>query len=221
MRLIKIIKLQIKSIVRHIPVYDFWLRLYRKKILSVWEKSNKLGSPPHLIKQMVIKEYARRFNINTLIETGTYLGDMINSVKDIFKEIYSIELDSDLFRVAQRRFRKYPHIHIIYGDSSKMLSEVLKLISTRCLFWLDAHYSGGFTAKGKKDTLIEEELDCILSNWVNGWVILIDDARLFVGQNGYPNLRELQLFILSRLSKYSPTINFDIKDDIIRIYTTQ
>lgn len=57
--------------------------------------------PPHLIKQETVKEYAHKFSIDILIETGTYLGDMVFAMKDVFSQIYSIELDSDLCMKAK------------------------------------------------------------------------------------------------------------------------
>ncbi|MDD5318778.1 MAG: hypothetical protein PHF79_03110, partial [Candidatus Pacebacteria bacterium] len=60
------------------------------------------------------------------------------------------------------------------------------------LFWLDAHFSGGKTAKSVLgDTPIEKELDIIFGSWTNGNVILIDDARLFTGTDNYPSLDNL------------------------------
>ena len=78
---------------------------------------------------------------------------------------------------------------------------------------MDAHYSGGITAKGKLDTPILEELHQILNHHVAGHVILIDDARFFVGRGGYPTLEEIRdLVTLLR-----PRSMFEIRDDIIRI----
>jgi hypothetical protein len=44
------------------------------------------------------------------------------------------------------------------------------------MFWLDRHYSGGFTAKGEKDCPIIEELDAISNGSHLKHSILIDDA---------------------------------------------
>ncbi|NCU33475.1 MAG: DUF4290 domain-containing protein, partial [Candidatus Moranbacteria bacterium] len=44
-----------------------------------WVDNGCLMPPPHKAKQMVLKEYAGRYNADTLIETGTFFGDMVNA----------------------------------------------------------------------------------------------------------------------------------------------
>ena len=112
---------------------------------------NRKGNPipaPDVVKQRTVKEYAKIFSVETFIETGTYLGDMVDAVRDTFKKIYSIELDATLCDQAKKKFSKHHNISIFHGDSSKVLPVILADISEPCLFWLDGHYSGGITAKG-------------------------------------------------------------------------
>src|SRR5258706_16154496 len=67
------------------------------KEIHKWESAGRPIPPPDAVKQKVVREYAERFRIKLLVETGTYLGDMINAVKDVFSVIHSIELDKALF----------------------------------------------------------------------------------------------------------------------------
>lgn len=210
---------KIKNFIRNTPLYDTSiyniLRLFKKKKeVRDWEKGGRRGSPPHLIKQKIVKEYARRFNIDTLIETGTYLGEMVSGTKDVFREIFSIELDNKLFERAKKKFANYPYIHIIHGDSGKILPKILASLRKPCLFWLDAHYSGGVTVKGDVETPIVEELKAILRHPNQNHVILIDDKDHFVGKRGYPDIKWLKNYIL----KHHPDWKFEIKDNIIRVY---
>ena len=71
-----------------------------------WERSGKPSPPPHGVKQIVLKKYAADFGAETMVETGTYLGDMVFAVADCFKRIVSVELSTHLYLRAQRRFRK-------------------------------------------------------------------------------------------------------------------
>lgn len=185
-----------------------------KKEYRKWTLSGKPIPPPHMVKQIIVKAYAAQFGINIFVETGTYLGEMVGAVKYNFKRIYSIELSHELYENARKKFSKHKHISIVNGDSAEVLPEILKYVKEPCLFWLDGHYSGGNTAKGKKETPIMEELKQICAHPVKNHLILIDDAREFTGQNDYPTIESLWTFIGARLPGYE----FDVQDDIIRIY---
>jgi len=205
----------IKKIIKGTFLYNIYRYFQLKKELQNWHKKGKSISLPSLMKQKIVKEYAKKFNISTFIETGTYMGDMVNATKKIFKKIYSIELDNKLSEEAKNRFSRFANIEIIHGDSKDILPRILSNITEPCLFWLDAHYSGGITARGKKETPIMEELNCILSHPLKEtFVILIDDARLFIGLNDYPDIKEIKSIIYK---KY-PGWMLEIKDDIIRIH---
>ena len=207
-----------KKIFKKTPIYPLFLKIKLEKkkkiIINDWLKKGKPAPPPHFVKQGVVKEYAKKFSITILIETGTYLGEMISAVKDVFDEIYSIELDIDLFTNAKKKFANIKNVHISQGDSSEALPELLTLIEQPCLFWLDGHYSGVITAKGDLNTPILNELKSIFSHKIKDHVILIDDARCFTGEEDYPTIKALKEFVI----KNRPDGVFEIKDDIIRIH---
>jgi len=75
-----------------------------------------------------------------------------------------VELSTELYERAKRKFSRYKHISIFKGDSSKVLPEILSQIEEPCLFWLDGHYSKGITATGEKETPILEELKHIFNH---------------------------------------------------------
>jgi hypothetical protein len=179
-----------------------------------WERQGRPSPPPHVVKEELIKSYAKNFNTNVLIETGTYLGDMVHAMRKSFARILSFELDPNLAAQAQQRFANDNHIQIIQGDSGKLLGEHIANINEPCLFWLDGHYSGGITGKGSLETPIKNELSAILSHPVDGHVILIDDARCFTGANDYPTIDELQTFVAER----KPNHKFSAEHDVIRIH---
>jgi hypothetical protein len=129
-------------------------RMIRKK----WERKGKPLPTPERIKQDIVKDYAKSFSLRTFIETGTYHGGMVHAVKRCFERIWSIELDKNLCEEARQRFRRDHHISIVQGDSGEVLPEILASVDTPSLFWLDGHYSGGDTAKGKLETPIRIEL---------------------------------------------------------------
>lgn len=79
---------------------------YDHKLHSKWVSSG--GQPPvsHFSKQKLLIEYAKRFNLSTLVETGTYLGDMLYALENNFKNFYSIELSKFYYKKALNRFKK-------------------------------------------------------------------------------------------------------------------
>jgi hypothetical protein len=180
--------------------------------LAEWEKNGRPLPPPHIVKQMAIGELREKYQPTILVETGTYLGDMVEAQRTQFTKIYSIELSQKLFRRAKKRFRDQQHITILQGDSGVVLNKLITEIDQLALFWLDGHYSGGITAKAEKECPVPEELETILKSSLPH-VILIDDARLFNGTQDYPTIEEIKNIIEKSHSAYS----LEIKDDIIRI----
>lgn len=157
------------------------------------------------------------FGLKIPVETGTYYGDMVEAVRKNFDRIYSIELSDELYEKAKKRFKREKHIELIHGNSSIELRNVINKINQPALFWLDAHYSGGVTARGDKDTPVYKELDCILNATDKGHVIIIDYARCFGADPAYPRIEELSDFIRSK----RPDAKIVVQYDSIRITPKQ
>ena len=179
-----------------------------------WIATSKTTLPPHYYKQLVVLDYAQSFNIKALIETGTYLGDMVDAMTNYFEIIVSIELSPQLHMNATQKFKNFKNVTLLLGDSGILLPDVLNHIKFRCLFWLDGHYSAGVTAKGDVNTPIIKELNSILEHAEDNHVILIDDARLFNGSEDYPTIKELEFLI----ENHGYSLN--VSNDIIRITPT-
>jgi hypothetical protein len=184
----------------------------QEKQLAEWEKNGRLSPPPHIVKQKTIDDYRKKYGFEILVETGTYLGDMVEAQRDNFKRIYSIELSERLFAKAKKRFKAFPHITILQGDSGIVLNKLAAELDQPAIFWLDGHYSGGITALGAKECPVPEELNAILKSKFDH-VILIDDARLFNGTNDYPTIREINAMLETKGKPFA----IETRDDIIRI----
>ena len=185
-------------------------------IINFWATEYR----PHTLKVQTVLIYGAYFKINTLIETGTYRGDMVQAAVNQYQKVISIELEPTLFLRAKVKFSKYPNINILLGDSGKVLPRILQSINEPCVFWLDGHYIPLTldTAKGNVDTPIMQELAAILDHPIKNHVILIDDARCFIGPNkvlkNYPTIKELKDLVAYKRSD----LKFVVEDDIIRIY---
>lgn len=178
-----------------------------------WISQGCVGPAPPPIKRTIIKSYLKRYQLREFIETGTHLGDTLADVaSNRSVSCHSIELDHDLYTQADNRFCNWQNVKTHQGDSGEVLPKILTTLHGPALFWLDGHYSGGVTAKGKADTPISIELEAILDSRIKGHVVLIDDARCFDGTSGYPFIEGF-LGTVRRNSSYS----IEISADIIRL----
>lgn len=194
-------------------VWSLLKKIYSIKQLKDWKLNGFPNPPPHIVKENVIHGYREKTGYMLFIETGTFLGDMVEVQKKHFKKIISIELSRDLYKKAQKRFKRDRNVEIIQGDSGEILPLVLSNIEVPAIFWLDGHYSEGFTAKGDIACPVYKELSAIFNSKIPEYVILIDDARCFTGVGDFPEIGELIDFIRTRCGNCEITI----ESDIIRI----
>lgn len=179
---------------------------YTSKIL---EPENSPSSSE--TKKKTVIRLAKESKARVFIETGTYIGRMLEAVNRYFDVLYSIEIDKKLHLFCKKKFQNNKKIHLFCGDSARILSKILKKVKSPTFFWLDAHYSGGITSMAKTKTPIEAELKIILQKWQPGSRILIDDARLFNGSNGYPEIKDIEKLI-KKLG-----LKITLKNDILLI----
>jgi hypothetical protein len=183
----------------HYPDYWYWILRGRP------ERS------PHLLKQKVVREYGERYQLTTLVETGTYYGEMVAAMKRQFSRIYSIEFVPELAERAQKKFARDAHIKIFCGDSKAVMPEVLALLTAPALVWLDAGYYG-WVGKKEDEQRLSAELDMILAH-PYPHIVLLDDARGLTGKDGYPSVSEVKQHIESKF----PTRSVEVQHDILRI----
>ncbi|MFZ4454889.1 MAG: hypothetical protein ACOYOT_01580 [Bacteroidales bacterium] len=179
---------------------------------SKWLKAGKPCPPNHSVKRVAIRKYQKESGYKTLVETGTYMGDMIYVQMNYFDELCTIELSEHYYKLAVERFKRFPKVKPYHGDSATKLGEITPKLNAPAIFWLDGHYSGGLTAKGASQCPVFGELDAILAT-PHKHIILIDDARLFTGSNDYPTIEEVKLYLQRKNMKF----DFSVEDDIIRI----
>lgn len=162
----------------------------------------------------ILREYGKRHGLRVFIETGTANGDTPAALVEDFDQLYTIEVGMAAFEAAQKRFRGEPKVLCLFGDSAKVLPQVLKQVDdTPALLWVDGHFCGA--DRGAKDTPVLEELEAIFATGIKH-VILIDDARLFQGMSHYgehdwPHIETVK--IVAKQHGY----HYECIDDIIRL----
>ncbi|WP_292757810.1 hypothetical protein [Methylophaga sp. UBA2689] len=154
--------------------------------------------------------------LNCLVEGGTYRGVTAKRMSFIFESIYTIEKSEEMFRIAENNLSEISNVIMLKGDTRQYLSKLLTE-NDNILFWLDAHWSGGKTyGKGDECPLIEE-LNIIFS-YKKNYIIMIDDARLFLSPPPLPH--EIRNWpSLSEIYKVLPD-GWDllILDDVIYLF---
>ena len=201
-----------RHLLRRTPFYGAYKKLGHHPDYWYWKLRGEPARAPHLLKQRTVRDYARRYRLRTLVETGTYYGEMVSAMRHHVERIYSIELDPRLARRAIAKFARWPHVTILEGDSGRLMPELLQTVTAPTLFWLDAGYYGWAGLIGETGRLAVE-LDAIFCHPVRGHVVLIDDARGLDGRNGALTVDQLR----RRVAAEFPDRAIEVKHDIVRI----
>jgi hypothetical protein len=172
--------------------------LFKQDEITLWQQRGFSLPAPQEVKLNVLKRHGGQ---NLWIETGTYEGTTTKSLAEFAKKVISIEPSLELSQKAKKKFSNVESVTIVTGTSEESLDSILNSLNESELsdvtFWLDGHFSDGFTFKGKIDTPIVEELGIICSHLgsIQKITILIDDVRCFkpneIKFSHYPSLSYL------------------------------
>ncbi|HKD79723.1 MAG TPA: hypothetical protein VKH81_08520 [Candidatus Angelobacter sp.] len=199
----------LRRLLRRTSFYGVYKALGHYPDYWYWQLRGRPIRSPHLLKQRTVREYAERYRLRVLVETGTYYGEMVAAMRKRFAEIYSVEFDSQLAQRAAKKFARWPQVHILEGDSQRVVPEILQQIKEPALFWLDAGYYGWAGLQGDKQRLTSE-LEAILGHPIPQHVVLMDDARGLNGQNGAPTVEELKRRIETEFAGRTVEVAYDI-----------
>jgi hypothetical protein len=160
-------------------------------------------------------------DLECFIETGTYLGDTVDEMCKVFDQVVSIELSNELFESTKSRFKGNSKVELLLGNSAEKLYESsIELAKKRPLIWLDAHWSGGNTARSSENTPVLAELKSLIKAGISDAIIIIDDIRYFIdipsgfevheANSGYPKLKEIIDFVASNWNGHECILNGDM-----------
>jgi hypothetical protein len=198
----------LRRLLQRTPIYGAYKALGHYPDYWYWILRGRPSRSPHLLKQKVVREYGKKFGLTTLVETGTYYGEMVAAMKGNFRRIYSIEFVPALAERATRKFARDAHVRIFRGDSRVLMPEVLALLQGPALFWLDAGYYSWVGMEPDKQRL-SAELEMILSH-PYPHIVLLDDARCLTGENGIPTVSDVKSHIEAKFPQRSVTVEFDV-----------
>lgn len=160
-----------------------------------------------------VRRFAEAYDIKIFIETGTAGGASIKAASEVFEVCHSIEISK-----RPMDYIDFPENVIIHmGDSGSLLKDIAKPYKgQRICFWLDAHWSENYEAP--EDVQECPLLDEITAIKGHDCLILIDDARLFLGPHPWPcDYRKWPSFqdVFVRLNDCFPKHTITMVDDYI------
>lgn len=172
------------------------------------------GIPKELVLQL-----KSIFNIDTFIETGTFKGKTTSWAANNFKSVFTVEFSKVFYDAAVKNLSRYPNIKVFFGSSPNRLPEILEMLSSPAIFWLDAHWCGGSTYGAGDECPLLDEITLVMARNENH-IIIIDDARLFLkppskhhSGDQWPGMNE----IVGLLSKKQGYYTFCCEDVIVSI----
>jgi hypothetical protein len=206
----------LRKFLQRTPFYSAYKSIFHYPDYWYWKLRPPPKRPPHLVKQRALLEYSRKYSLRTLVETGTYYGEMVAALRTQFDRIDSVESVPELAGAATRKFQSHPHVRILEGESQIVIPTILQSLTAPAIFWLDAGYYKWDGLPRNKQRLAME-LEAIFSDRVGGHVVLIDDADTLefrMGESPVPrNAAELE----ANLSAAFPARRVEIRDNIVRI----
>lgn len=138
---------------------------------------------------------ARKYGIDSFVETGTFHGDAARFAAKLFPRVVTIEIKREY---QEQAILQSPgaNIEFLLGDSASVLPDVVAGLTGTALFWLDGHAGAGFYADEDNCPLLSE-LRAIGTS-PHPHVIMVDDARAFLAPcpppfkfEAWPALREV------------------------------
>jgi len=134
----------------------------------------------HELNLILLKTNKSKNDFDLFVETGSYLGETLNEIRNNFNKIISIEITEKYSNYCKQRYINDKNIEIIKGDSLLVLPDLIdKNKNKKFLFFLDAHCSAGDTGKNDMDVPLIEELKIINDKCDDEVFIIVDDADLF------------------------------------------
>jgi len=152
-------------------------------------------------KADLLRETALKHGLRTFVETGTHEGEtavaLLRAPSPV-DLVVTVEIGEgqpglgSFDRVAARLATYGRQVQTLFGDSAKLLPEMLKRFDGPYLAWLDAHANGPEDPDPTHFPLRAELAYLCGPGARPGSVILVDDARFF-GFGFWPRLEEVML----------------------------
>ena len=174
---------------------------------------------PSEIKEIISRFPDNMVKFDNFLETGTYHGQTILGVENLFTRLHTIELGEDLYNEVISKYNG-DKISFYLGDTTKVLKGILHTMDNT-VFFLDSHWSCGDTVKGEKDVPLLDELELIFKKFKKNAILIINDYRLFNGKDEFVDWKDISLTSVMKrlhgriLSQYFMASELSPKDRLI------
>lgn len=181
-----------------------------------------MGAVNFSIDLGLVEALKKALPLNVFVETGTFRGDTVELVKNLFGEVHTVELSTEYYEAARARFAGLGHIDLVHGDSAAVLTDWAPRLRERSvLYFLDAHWCVADATVGESSQCpLLSEIEAIRRLNADSLVI-IDDARLFLAPppapheiSQWPSLNE----VIGALQKLSDDHLVMVLNDNILFY---
>jgi hypothetical protein len=141
----------------------------------------RMGPPEELC--LLLRD---RFQITDFVESGTYFGQTAVWASRHFANVVTMEYSRQIYDQTFARYGSINNIRFLFGDSRKLLIDVVPALKRPAIFWLDGHWSSGATYGEADQCPLLDEIAVIHRSPITHF-LLIDDARLFLSPPPLPN----------------------------------
>ncbi len=180
-------------------------------MLDLWDMAcMRIRNPHSYTKFRQLNAVRRRTKSDTLIETGTFLGNTARRCSYAFEQVHTVELDDALYEQSSKYLSTRRNVVCHHGDAVVELPKILSEIKSYdiLLFW-DGHYSGGVTASTELAEPACEGLE-IASRFKEKFAaIVIDDFRNFGVEDGWPRKSVLLKSIEEKFPNHRLSVHWD------------
>lgn len=148
----------------------------QRRMTQAYEKRNLSGFEGDIIMHDRVKKLIKDFNIDLVIEGGTYLGGTARRFAMMCRKVETIEINLEYYMKAEKTLELCHNVTQFYGSTVDILPQLLDLHKDKnILFFSDAHWEAS-------NPLIQE-LEIIYNSGLKP-VIAIHDFKV----PGHPEL---------------------------------
>lgn len=112
--------------------------------------------------QREIKSLIEKFEIERIIETGSYFGWSAKIFSTFVNKVDSIELNRDYFSRAKRNLEGFGNVNLHLGDSVKVMRKIIDEDEKKLLIFLDAHWQNHWPILDELNVIKEKKLKPVI-----------------------------------------------------------